>query len=363
MTLLINDFHAGMKRSAGVTPTSLEALRAYQFSAMRELLAGTQERHLTSVGDLFDSFEVDTRDWLETYMLLHDWLARGRSLTLVAGNHDVSKRGDKVSSFESLCTVLVSAFHGQVQVVAIDQWDEVWNSENLYALAHCSNQDRFDLQLDELLGKLEHGATLLLHANYHNHFASCSDHSLNVSEEVAKKFIDRGITLAFAHEHQARREMPQGSKQTGAEVLVFGNQVPTAIADCLGNDRKYAHVLSNGHLSKVETWRRDGEAGFAQVNWRDLADYDGDAGFIRVCGEAKASEAADVLNLIAKFRQKSDAFVVSNAVEIEGVIQQGELKMTAEQAKGFDVPGFVRERLDDWEFELFETLLKKSEDR
>lgn len=358
--LIINDVHISFNRKGGTTPASQEALRAYLFDSLRSLLKDTPEKHLLVLGDLFDAFDCEARDWMETYQVFCDWLGRGRTLTLVAGNHDTSPKGQRVSGFKMLADVLRNQFDGRVQVIDIGQWDEVWDHSGVYAVAHAANQDLFDVMVKEVLSEVTNGDYVLFHANYHNHFAAGSDHSLNISEEVAREFIDRGVDVIHAHEHQARREMPQGAKQTGAEVIVLGSQWATSISDCLGNDCKYAHVLRDGHLSKVETWRRDGEAGYEQVPWQQLDSYEGDAGFIRVCGEAKAHEAAAALNVIAKFRQKASCFVVSNAVAVEGVVQGNELAVSMEQTKAFDVLRFVREHLEPDEFKQVEWLLEKA---
>lgn len=360
--LIANDIHGGVKRSAGVTPTSMEALRTYLYSSFRDLLRTTTEKHLLIDGDLLDQFEIDTRDWLEVYAILKEWLEGGKTLTLKAGNHDDSRKGSKVSSFHALCEVLSSSFEGHVQVIGIDQWDEVWSdgSNRVYALAHCSNSDIFDLKLKGVLAVAEAGDWLLLHANYSNPHAAASQHSLNLTEEQAREFIDKGVSIGLSHEHQARREIPQGSRQTGAEVVVFGNQFCTSISDCLGNDCKHAHVLRDGVLTKVKTWDSKGVNGFAQVNWRDLADYEGDAGFIRVCGEAKAHEAAAALNVIAKFRQKSDAFVISSAVQVEGVAVGEDTAKSIEQAKSFDVMEFIRSEVTAEEYKKVEMLMEKA---
>jgi metallophosphoesterase superfamily enzyme len=353
--LILNDIHIGVQRQGGTTPQSREGLRTYLFSSLRSTLAATTETEMVIVGDLFDEFEVSPRDWIETYLILSNWCASGNGLFLVAGNHDWSPKGLRVSSFEMLCQVLAQEYDEFVRIVDIDRWSIVRDGDlpcNDIALAHCSNQDIFDQKLAEVLKVAGAGTRVLLHANYDNHFAVESDHSLNVSVDQAKAFASKGATLYFAHEHQARTEL-------GGSVVVFGNQWPTSIADCLGNDVKSAHVFSGG-VQKIETWDcRDLTYGFSEINWRDLSVSDG--GFIRVVGDASSNEAGDVISAIAKFRSKSDAFVISNAVKIDGIVQAEELSATFEATKSFDVMDFIKGAVSAEEWTAIEELNKVTE--
>lgn len=346
--LILNDIHIGVQRKGGTTPASQEALRTYLFSEVQATLKAATDSHVLVLGDLFDDFEVSPRDWIETYEVFSAWLlaTNWHHLTLAAGNHDHSAKGDRVSSFQMLCRVLRDRFDDQVTLVMVDAWAEV--DPGVYALAHCVNQDIFDLQLTEVAKQSP--KALLLHANYDNKFAAVSDHSLNVSEEQARALADAGTTLVFAHEHQAKSAL-------GGAVKILGNQWSTSVSDCLGNDAKFAHILKDGQLTKVQTWAAGGVNGYAQIDWRDLAGHTGEQSFLRVSGEAKSSEAAEVINAIAKFRQRSKAFVISNAVAIDGIVSAEELPATFEAAKAFDVVSFVHRHLDDREKATFDSLL------
>lgn len=355
MTMILNDIHIGVQRQAGTTPMSQEALRTYLFTQLRSTLAASTEDRLLVLGDLFDTFEVPPRDWIETFLILSEWLGHkpveglARNLILVAGNHDHSPKASKVSSFQVLCRVLLESFRDQTRIVGIDEWAEI--DKGVIALAHCSNQDIFDQKLAEVLkastsadewAKPHH---LLLHANFDNHFAVQSDHSLNVSEEQAKAFNAIGVTLVFAHEHQARRALDGG-------VVVLGNQWPTSVADCLGNDEKFAHTLVDGAITKVKTWGADTSGAFARLDWRDLftAQLSENVGFFRVEGTASSNEASDVINFVAKFRQQSSAFVITNAVKIDGLVQNEALPESFEAAKKFDVMEFIKGQLEPDEY-------------
>ena len=350
--LVLNDAHLGVQRSGGTTPSSREALRNYLFGAFEGILHDTTENHVCILGDLFDTFEVAGRDWVQCYMVLQDWLARPNGgkqhlLTLVAGNHDHSPKALRVSSFEMLCAVLVEQFGAQVKVLGIDQFDII--DTEVYALSHCSNQDIFNEKLGKVLGLVGPGSRVLLHTNYDNHFAAASDHSLNVSEAQAQEFSTKGATLYFAHEHQARTAL-------GGSVVVLGNQWPSSVSDCLNNDSKFAHIF-NGGVTKVQTWAAHGTeagvmndlTGFITLPWNELDVYleaNDSFGFVRVTGTASSNQAGDCISAIAKFRAKSNALVITNAVKIEGIVDNEALPEAFEAAKTFDVLEFINSNLD-----------------
>lgn len=356
--LLISDIHIGFSRSAGTTPKTQETLRTYLLTQLKSLLTSTPELDLTILGDLFDNFEVPARDWIAAYELLADWLKSDglvqRTLTLVAGNHDHSDKGDRVSSFQMLCAVLQQQYPDNVQVIGINEYANV--GEYCIALAHCSNQDRFNQLLDQIL--INHGTAgyLLLHANYDNNFAVNSDHSLNVSREQAEAFAAKGFQLVFAHEHQARTAL-------GGKVVVLGNQWPTSVADCLNNDSKAAHIIDET-IDPVITWSGalDEDAPYTSIDWRELGTLDASRpGFVRVGGDATRNESAEVITAIAKFRSKSEAFVVSNAVRVEGIVQVEELPKSFEVARKFDVMDFISKHLDERELAVATKLAQEKQ--
>lgn len=352
--LVLNDVHLGVRRKGGTTPATQEALRSYLFSAFEQMLYDTQEKHLLILGDLFDEFEVSPRDWLQTYLILQDWCTRGKTLTLVAGNHDWSPKGVKLSSFQMLAEVLVNQFGlDTVQIVKIDEWSRLFPGfDGCIALAHCSNQDIFDMKLAEVLASVKEGDSVFVHCNFDNKFAAVSDHSLNISREKAYEFKDKGVTLYFAHEHQAKVDL-------GGRVVIFGNQWPTSIADCLGNDFKFTHTFNEGGYAKVVTWSRaDGPMPYSEVEWQELLQHTDIPGFVKVVGEATASQSAEVIGTIAKFRQRASTLVISNAVKVDGIVEAEALPESFEVAKAFDVMAFIQANTTEREYE---TILKLRE--
>lgn len=353
--IITNDLHLGAIRRGGVTPASQEALRNFTFKQFDKLLESTGPQGLVVNGDLFDAFDCSSRDWLATYHRFSSWLSENpeRRLHLIAGNHDDSPKADRVSSFKLLCSVLMDQYPN---CQCVDVGGATWIDHGVYVIAHCANQDLFDLRLNEALEKTSDGDIILLHANFNNPYTEGSQHSLSVTEEVAKGFADKGVRLVFGHEHQGKVEIPYGCREGAAPVTVTGNPWPTSVADCLGSQVKRCLQLRHGELTLVETWRYDGDAGFAQLNWRNLA-QDSQAKFIRVVGDAVNAEAADVIDAIHKFRQKSSAFVITNAVKIEGIADIDSLPETFEAAAKFDVLDFVYKQLDADEAEVIRKIV------
>lgn len=353
--IILNDLHLSANRVSGTTPASREALRSYIFEQFSVLLREADGNDLCLLGDIFDGYEIAPRDWLQTYLMLSEWCDNNptKDLYLVAGNHDTSSKGDKVSSFETLSAVLLKQFsEEQVHVVGIDEYvlvDKNLNHPRFHIVAHHRNQDVFDLHLNKVLEAVQPGDFVLLHANYHNKWAEQADHSLNVSEDAALKFTEKGVTLIHAHEHQSRTEIPHGTPAHGGTVVCLGNQIVTSISDCLGSDRKFFWELKDGRLQKQVCWTHGGEFGYQALDWQHLDEASESAKFIRIVGDATNAEAAEVIDAIHKFRQRSQAFVVTNAVKIDGIAEMGDLPETFSAAAKFDVMEFVYKQLDEAE--------------
>ena len=103
------------------------------------------------------------------------------------------------------------------------------------------------------------------------------------------------------------------------------------------------------------TW--DAFGSYQRIDWREL-DQVGDTEFIRVSGDATAAESTQVMDAIAKLRNKSSAFVIANAVRIDG--QEG-AEQAAEEIfqglKGFNVMGALLNELNEKERKVVEEVL------
>lgn len=356
--LLLNDIHVGVVRTAGTTLGTRAAIQQYLLDSMSNIIWEYINHDLIINGDLFDGYEVDSGQMLAVYLMLHDWLIKNpeRIVHLVRGNHDIAKNSQRTSSFSLLCALLTTSFSDRVKVYN-DKFEQI--GHKVWVIPHCVNQDLFDIELEKAeIAVTDEGKEpgyLLLHANFDNNFAIESDHSLNVSEEWARKLTKLGWTLVFAHEHQRRTAM-------AGQVIITGNQWPTSVSDCLTHGeaqkdgKKFAHLIqtTEDFISETKevrltptlmpTW--DAATDFAVMNWTDL-DPNTECKFIRIEGNATAADAADVINTVARYRQKSDAWVISNNVNVAGIAGVSEMaKVNVESLKRVDVLASLLKKLE-----------------
>lgn len=336
---IINDTHCGAIRSGGTTPASSWLLRQHTLQSFEDLLDRIDTDLLIN-GDLLDTYSIPMRDLLQVYMALTKWLARtGCRLYLAAGNHDLSKNAQQMSSFQMLCELLLqlSPNGGVVPIFK----PTILMDHDAYVIPHMPNQELFNLAIEQVPDV----KYLFLHCNVENKFAMQADHSLNLSLDQARALkVDH---IIVAHEHQ-RTEHLKG------KIQVVGNQIPTSIADCLGNADKWYVSVGDGKLEFHHAWSAEGD--FDRQDWRSLADTG--ARFIRVEGEATAAEAAAVVSAISKFRSKAEALVITNAVKVEGQGDTETLQLGGEEVKAFDVLGAVYELLSPAEGAIVKKLLE-----
>jgi DNA repair exonuclease SbcCD nuclease subunit len=340
----LNDVHIGAIRSGGTTPATALELRKVTLSSFAELLLRCRDGDVIINGDLFDAFAIPMSDLWQVIELCNDWLT-GSKFTMYAarGNHDIAKNSTLMSSFDLFCKVMGS-MHRTGGFVAITEPMEI-PEHSAYVIPHMPNQDLFD----QALKTVPKCRVLFLHANYDNKFAVEADHSLNVSPAQAEAAPVEFII--FGHEHQRKSAL-------NGKVVVVGNQIPTSVADCLGNDAKY--LLRIGEtLEHLPVW--EAATDFARPDWRDLSDIPATARFVRVGGEATAAEAAMVVSAISKLRSRSSALVVTNAVVIDGqAVDDDSIKMSLESVKSFDVLTELLSLLDPSEAEQIKKLMEEN---
>ena len=333
MIKITSDWHIGFKRAAGVTPVSKESLRSTLLSTFREQLDPAYP-HLIA-GDLFDGFTVETRDIIDTYQILADFLSSGQDLALLRGNHDFSLRGDAKSSFDLLATLLEAQFPRQVTIAR-----EVTTWGDFVLIPHLPNNEILQLEVAKLKDDTR---TLVFHANYDNFHAADSDHSLNVTPDMLDGL--KSPLILFGHEHATRK--------VGDRIVCLGNAFPTSIADCLGGP-KFAWFYDGAAVTPTPIWQPQGQ--FAHVDWRELDGVDVNLKFIRVGGDATAAEAADAINAVSKFRQAHSAYVITNATKIAGLDSEVEVQ-SLENVKTFDVLAALLDTLEPDEAKVVSELL------
>ena len=334
-----NDWHYGVLRSAGTTPQSAWALRQYILTRS-EVLLDQIDGPLVFNGDLFDAAQVPNNDFLQALGIFRKWLAKGHHLYLGRANHDVHRVTSLLSSFDLFGELLKTLAPDQVTVVTAPT---AIPEHNAYMVPHLINQDAFDLALTRVPAV----DTLFVHCNYDNHFAQESDHSLNMSEEQAKALPVKRII--FGHEHQAKSAL-------NGKVIVVGNQIPSSISDCLGNDAKYLIAIENGQIETIPVW--DAAEEFSEVPWTATEDVNPSAQFVRVTGTVTPAQASDAIAAISLLRKSHTAFVVANATKPE--VRDGETeKLNLETIQSYDILAALLKRLTPQQAEVVKQLLKE----
>lgn len=330
--LIINDIHLGGARAGGTTPVSAAALDLYARNEFAALVGQCERDDLMILGDLFDGFIVPNAVVMHAYKVLADALVEGtvNTLVLVRGNHDISKDTTKMSSFDLLAGLLYENYPERVTVIS----DEPEYVNGDWVLPHAPNQDLFNVWINQVIELPSDN--VFVHCNYDNGFAAEADHSLNLSREQVDRLAAAGVkNVVFAHEHQQKQ---------APNVIVIGNQFPTSISDCLGNDTKRALRCKLGQFTELQTWSAAGS--YFEVDWRRIDAVPDNALFVRVKGEASADEAEAVIDTVVALRRAHSAFVITNAVKVDGreldvtVIDEADAALD-----GFDVIEFLCQNL------------------
>lgn len=340
-TKLTTDWHIATKRVGGTTPESQGALCAYLRDSLAKQLDNND--HLIC-GDLLNEFTVPTHELVETYRILYGWLVKyGKRLALLRGNHDFSVRGMQMSSFDLLGTILKEQFPEQVTVAT-----EVTAWKQFILVPHLPNNEILNLEVAKLASVRD--KVIVFHANIDNFHAAETLHSLCLSMEQVEDLVSRGNLVVCGHEHQHR-------KLVNDRCVVLGNTVPSSIADCLGSPFKYAALVKGTDYELVQTWNADGN--YAEVDWRDLSEVEG-GDFVRVIGDAKAEEAAEVIGAISKFRQRWGGFVATNAVKVEGQQMVNDMaSQSVEDIRAYDVLDAILQELDAREASVVRSLISQ----
>lgn len=325
---VLNDIHAGAVRSAGTTPESQVQLRNHILTEFEKLLP--EEGDLLLNGDVFDTSNVSLITLFKVIQLLTNWLDDHPEACLYnsAGNHDLSKSSNVMSSFQFLGMSLADLYPGRY--IHIEQ---PTLTPYGYVIPHLRNQDVFNAAIASVPAT----TYVFIHANYDNNFAAQSDQSLNVSKEQAEAMPCQHII--FGHEHHGR--------STG-KVIIPGNQIASSVSDWLSpGDKKYLTLTKLGPqlvncASRAEQ--------FIEMDYSNLVTTDHK--FVRVSGVADAETMGAALSSINKFRGFSKAFVVTNGIET--VSDDGAAEVfsnSLESVQAFDIIAALRKILSPKEMD------------
>lgn len=349
--LVINDTHIGTSRAGGTTPVSRALLSAYALQQLDDLFEHDHDGVVLINGDLLDGFLVDNRTLQQTFQTLRRRAEQLQRLYLARGNHDVSKDSTKLSSFDLLGFMLLEALPDKVTVIT-EPARINWPGGAGVVLPHAANQDLFELWMEQAEQMADGAQFLFVHANFDNAFAVEADHSLNVSSSQAARLHQTFRYIVFGHEHQARQHKANG-------VLVLGNQFPTSISDCLGNDSKSALQLHGNVVRPVETWNAQGS--YYQCDWSMTHMVPEGVQFIRLVGEASDEQASEVLEAVSRLRKAHNAFVIGNAVTINGRALDASANDALEEVQKFSVLEFICQHMTDSQAERLRTMAAKRE--
>ncbi len=329
--LIINDCHLGVSRKSGTTPESRKALEDFQFNQFEDVTR--TDGDLCILGDLFDKPNVSLSVIWRTFDILSSYLSNSGFLYLVAGNHDQSNVRGQMSSLDFLARMLTQT-HGDRFTYITEPYSL---SDEVKVLPHFQNQDLFDLEIKKADEEGCH--TLLCHCNYDNHFAVEQDHSLNLSKEQAEKFG----TIILAHEHA-----PRDIKLNQTLVHVLGCQTPTSIADCKTVSEFSAtnFDIKTGELKRVPVI--DCASLYSEIDWQDLSEEQTNL-FIRVTGKATTEEAGKAVQAVSKLRKTSDAFIIANAIEIEGMSCEIDVAEASEEISNLNIVDMLLGELKPWQ--------------
>lgn len=354
---VFNDLHLGVQRTGGTTPQSAGELRAYAHKMHAQLLTFAEDGDVVLInGDLTDQFNIDLGQAIEIYATAAEFMTQrpGVKLIWAVGNHDLSKDSSKLGTVAFLGSLLESQFDGRFSLVTKAQMV----IDGFYVIPHVANQALFDLELERVPDEAK---VVFLHCNYDNTFACAADHSLNLSRDQAKVLVKAGKFVVLGHEHQGRTMM-------GDKVVITGNQFPTSVSDCLSHGdaqkdgTKYALAMNLSDPSDMEllpTWSADDRVGgYAEIDWRQASSAPSNLGFIRVAGTATTEEAAEVVKVISTLRQTHKAFVITNAVKVEGVDGEDAPQVSIEDIKAVSVIELLMGMLDEPQQAAVQSLMK-----
>jgi hypothetical protein len=113
-------------------------------------------------------------------------------------------------------------------------------------------------------------------------------------------------------------------------------------------------------IDYIQTWTPDDADGwYAEVDWRELSAVEEEGrGFIRVNGPATAAESAEAIKAISTFRQRSQSFVVTNAVQVEQAEGLEDIASSIEDIRSVNVIELLLDLLEPAQRETVQKLLE-----
>lgn len=313
-TLLYTDPHLGCVRHSHTTIASRKALQTQLYLSALDIVR-TDDCKKICLGDLFDKYSnpEEIIDQGRDVLALTD--------LVVAGNHDVVAREDKLGSLEFLMgqfgsRISLAPFgHTLYTVRGLDE-DGVF-----IAVPHHTTQSLFEAALEgarQEAGKikaLERTVYLLLHCNYETPFAD-TETTLNLTSVKAEKLLETFDRIFIGHEHIPR-------DLHGGRVMIIGNTHPTSFADI---SDKFVISIKGGTVQRELIWKASDH--YVQLTAEELLknqasgldpviDTEG-LEFIRITGEVTAAEQVAISKLVTQlWRADPEIFAINLDTQIK----------------------------------------------
>ena len=342
---LFTDPHLGAVRSAHSTVASRSRLADRLF----EQAHGIVTAHPAScicLGDLYDTYSNDEKTIKQGMGIMA--LCR----IVLAGNHDVVSRSDKLGSLEL-------ADHLGMHGIAINPYgeasvfSEVFGDTEFVLLPHVADQEMFVTTLKTLLesGRSAKHKVLLLHCNVANDMVAGSDGALNLDLDLARQLLSNFDYIFVGHEHDPKTYLD-------GRVVVLGNTLPLTFGEI--SDRFIYHFDTiTGTFTKEKIW--DKATRYVSLTADEVIAEEGvcsyHADFIDVTGTVGVDKLAPLARaFVTLWKVNPYILMIRNAVEV----QQGEVKQAKIVGK-VDLADIIRKALEGTDLApLFDQLVKEN---
>jgi DNA repair exonuclease SbcCD nuclease subunit len=243
--LLYSDPHIGLTRRAHYTEASSRAREAFVVSELTQLLQDSiNAGHAFRIcaGDFFDKESVSEQTILDSLPIAE------RTDFIMAGNHDLSNRDGKATSFSILAEIV-----GQKALIA-DYKDNIGFSaeigSTLFCFApHVLTQAAYEAMIEDLrleAAKFAGYRVLIAHCNYNMNQALLSESTLNLSQELAYNLLADFHYIAIGHQHTPM-DLCEG------RIKIIGSYQPTAF-DNMESKRALVFDTETGLFEDLQTW-------------------------------------------------------------------------------------------------------------
>jgi DNA repair exonuclease SbcCD nuclease subunit len=240
---IYSDPHLGLSRKAHYTETSSRAREAWVTNELFELLndsknAGHDFR--LCLGDFYERESVSERVLLDSLPIAE--------LTdiILAGNHDLSNRLGKATSFEVLREVV-----GEDTVLMFSTSRVIGNTLFCFA-PHVLTQELYEEAIENLrveASQFNGYRVLCLHCNWDMDPERISEGTLNLTPELACALLRDFHTILVGHVHTQQEIY-------GGRLKLIGSVYPTAF-DNLESKQALLYDTETGEFEDITTWSVD----------------------------------------------------------------------------------------------------------